>query len=170
MRFYIFCFCFVRVFTSEVLVSDEFFFRSLMARNYQLRAARSLETSGGRRLLDPGTAVSTACSGTCTTDSTGNYCTRSITSDTSTGIFTGSITTNQCPKYAGAYQFNGVKDNNLPVDQSLPSCVKFTFPVSGYTGPKAAPLRNGMGFTISGGEVIYGPLDAGFTLGQVTIK
>jgi hypothetical protein len=160
--------CFVRVFTSEVLVSDEFFFRSLMARNYQLRAARSLETSGGRRLLDPGTAVSTACSMACTTAGTGNYCTRSLSLDTTTGIFTGSITTNQCPNHAGAYQFNGVKDNL--VGAATASCITFTVPVSGYSGPKAAPLLNGIGYTISGGEVLYGPMDAGFTVGQVTTK
>jgi len=88
--------------------------------------------------------------------------------DTTTGIFTGSITTNQCPNHAGAYQFNGVKDNL--VGAATASCITFTVPVSGYSGPKAAPLLNGIGYTISGGEVLYGPMDAGFTVGQVTTK
>ena len=165
LRFFLSCLCFVRVFTSEILLSDDYVFRSLMARSYQVRAARALQPTTSV----PGTATATTCtSSTCTTSGGGNYCTRSLTLDTTTGIFTGSITTNQCPNHAGAYQFNGVKDNL--VGAATASCITFTVPVSGYSGPKAAPLLNGIGYTISGGEVLYGPMDAGFTVGQVTTK
>jgi len=169
----LFSLCFVRVFTSEILLSDDYVFRSLMARSYQVRAARALQPPGGGSGTSttsvPGTATATTCtSSTCTTSGGGNYCTRSLTLDTTTGIFTGSITTNQCPNHAGAYQFNGVKDNL--VGAATASCITFTVPVSGYSGPKAAPLLNGFGYTISGGEVLYGPMDAGFTVGQVTTK
>ena len=169
--------CFVRILTSEILLSDDYVFRSLMARSYQVRAARALQPpppggggggGGGMMGTTPGITTSTACSGTCTTIGGGNYCTRSLTLDTTTGIFTGSITTNQCPNHAGAYQFNGVKDNLISA--AAASCVTFTVPVSGYSGPKATPRRLGIGFTISGGEVLYGPMDAGFTVGQVTTK
>ena len=169
LRFFLSCLCFVRVFTSEILLSDDYVFRSLMARSYQVRAARALQPPGGGGGTSPGTATATTCtSSTCTTSGGGNYCTRSLTLDTTTGIFTGSITTNQCPNHAGAYQFNGVKDNLISA--AAASCVTFTVPVSGYSGPKATPLRLGIGFTISGGEVLYGPMDAGFTVGQVTTK
>ena len=74
--------------------------------------------------------------------------------------------TNGCPNHAGAYQFNGVQDAGVPL--SVASCIKQTIPASGYTAPPiAAPLRGVIGYTISGGEEIFGPMDNGFALGQV---
>jgi hypothetical protein len=83
-------------------------------------------------------------------------------------VFSGSLTTNGCPNHAGAYQYNGVLDARVPAASA--SCQTWTLPVSGYVAgaAKAAPLRSSIGYTISGGEAIYGPMDAGFTLGQVT--
>jgi hypothetical protein len=117
--------------------------------------------------LAPGAVAATSCgTAACTTDGGGNYISRSLTLDTSNGIFSGSLTTNGCPNHAGAYQYQGVKD--LRVFASAASCQTWTLPVTGYAAlPKAAPLRGSIGYTISGGESLYGPMDAGFTLGQV---
>ena len=46
-------------------------------------------------------------------------------------------------------------------------CYQTTLPASGYTGgATAAPLRGAVGYTLAGVN-IYGPMDAGFTAGQV---
>jgi hypothetical protein len=99
----------------------------------------------------------------------GNYCVRNLTLNTDTGVFSGSLVTNACPNHAGAYEYGGVRDANVPAASA--SCQKWTLPVAAYVAsagsPKAAPLRLGIGYTISGGETIYGPMDAGFTAGQV---
>jgi hypothetical protein len=93
---------------------------------------------------------------------------RSLTLNTATGVFSGSLTTNACPNHAGAYEYGGVRDARVPAPAT--ACQTWTLPVSGYVAgvPTAAPLRSAIGYAISGGEAIYGPMDAGFTLGQVT--
>ena len=46
-------------------------------------------------------------------------------------------------------------------------CYQTSLPASGYTGgATAAPLRGAVGYTLAGVN-IYGPMDAGFTAGQV---
>jgi hypothetical protein len=99
----------------------------------------------------------------------GNYCVRNLTLNAETGVFSGSLVTNACPNHAGAYEYNGVRD--VLVRAASASCQKWTLPVAAYAAaagsPKAAPLRSGIGYTISGGETIYGPMDAGFAVGQV---
>ncbi len=161
--------------SGATLYSDEFIMHKILTRSRQVTAARQLQPpppggggTGGGTASSPGTATATTCSSvtTCAKDGSNNYMSRTITYSTSTGIFTGSLTTNTCPNHAGAWTYNGVLDTLVP--SMTASCIKFTFPVTGYTGPVAAPLLNSIGFTVSGGEYIYGPMDAGFTLGQVT--
>ena len=59
------------------------------------------------------------------------------------------------------------------INAGAASCISQTLPAPGFTAPStsgtavAAPLRSVIGYSISGGENIYGPMDAGFTLGQV---
>jgi hypothetical protein len=86
---------------------------------------------------------------------------------TATGTFSGSFVTNGCPNHIGAYQYGGVLDASVPVSGA--NCISQTIPAPDFSAspPIAAPLRGVIGYTISGGESIYGPMDAGFTLGQV---
>ena len=124
---------------------------------------------GGGGGLAPGAVSSTTCPAfTCTTAGGGNYITRSLTLNPATGVFSGSLTTNACPNHAASYQYSGVLDAKVPA--ATATCQTWTLPVTGYAAgtPTAAPLRMSIGYTISGGEAIYGPMDAGFTLGQVT--
>ena len=166
------------------LLSDEHVIRALLNNGRRAAQSRALPGPpgggggppggggggpGGGNSLSPGAAADTSCtSSTCTTSGGGNF--MNITAlkyDATTGVFSGSLVTNTCPNHAGAYKYNGVLDTN--VGAASASCQKFTLPVSGYTAGTltAAPLRLGIGYTISGGELIYGPMDAGFTAGQV---
>lgn len=159
---------------AATLFSDEFIMHGILTRSRHVTAARQLQRGppgggpGGGGASSPGTATATTCSSvtTCAKDGSNNYISRTIEYSTTTGIFTGSLTTNTCPNHAGAWTYNGVLDTLVP--SMTASCIKFTFPVTGYTGPVAAPLLNSVGFTITGGEMVYGPMDAGFTLGQIT--
>ena len=164
------------------LLSDDYLLHALLHEGVA-RRARALQPGGGPppggggggggggpgSSLAPGAVSSTTCPAyTCTTAGGGNYMTRSLTLNTATGVFSGSLTTNGCPNHAGAYQYSGVLDARVPAASA--SCQTWTLPVSGYVAgvATAAPLRSSIGYTISGGEAIYGPMDAGFTLGQVT--
>ena len=127
---------------------------------------------GGGAALPDGASVSTSCpSSKCERTSTsvsGNYMSRTnLTYDSSTGKFSGTLITNGCPNHVGAYHFDGVYDKNVPVSSAV--CISQTIPASSkYTTlPLATPLRGVIGVTISGGEHLYGPMDAGFTVGQV---
>jgi hypothetical protein len=127
---------------------------------------------GGGAALPEGASISTICGTTsCTRTSTsisGNFMSRAgLTYNTSNGKFNGTLVTNGCPNHVEAYHFNGVFDAMVPV--SNPVCISQTIPASStYTTlPVAAPLRGVIGVTISGGEHLYGPMDAGFTVGQV---
>ena len=85
---------------------------------------------------------------------------------TATGTFSGSFISNGCASHAGAYEYGGVRDTRVPAGTA--NCIQQTIPAPGYTSPPAAaPLRSIIGYSISGGENIYGPMDAGFTLGMV---
>jgi len=175
------------------LVSDDYLLRAILRDGAGRRAARMLQPppppgggsgggppgggggppggggGGGMSSLAPGAVSSSTCtSSTCTTAGGGNYISRNLTLDSATGVFSGSLTTNVCPNHAAAYHYSGVLDARVPA--ATARCQTWTLPVSGYVAgtPTAAPLRSAIGFTISGGEHIYGPMDAGFTLGQVT--
>jgi hypothetical protein len=113
----------------------------------------------------PGSAGSSICvpsTGTCSTSGASSYLTRSLAYSTTTGIFSGSITTNQCPHSGDAWTYDGVFASGTSVTAS---CVVQTIP--SYTLlPAAAPLRARVGIAIRGGENIYGPMDSGVSQGQ----
>ncbi len=148
---------------AETLISDEFLLRVLLKTG----AASQARNDAARRLVNgppgagvvttPGAVAATTCIGTCTKTggvNSGNYMTRTLTQD-SKGIFSGTLTTNACPNHAGSYQYGGVTD--AKVSASTAVCQTWTLPVTGYTTfPIAAPLRGSIGYTISGGESIYG--------------
>jgi hypothetical protein len=89
----------------------------------------------------------------CALDGSSNYVNRSLTY--LNGKFSGTIKTNLCPNKA------------LPVGNPAPSpsCNEQTYPAT-TTAPTAAGLLGRVGMSISGGVNIYGPFEAGFTLGQ----
>ena len=175
----------VVVLTSAALVSDEYAMNVLMHNQRQISYARRLQgpppppggggvgPPGGGSQLPPGASTSTLCgNAVCNRDASsisGNFMSRSgLLFDSSTGKFSGTLVTNGCPNHISAYHFNGVFDANVPV--STAQCISQTLPATGYDSlslPKAAPLRGVIGVTISGGEHLYGPMDAGFTVGQV---
>lgn len=98
----------------------------------------------------------------CANDGSSNYMNTDLKYNTMTGIFTGKITTNGCA------------DNNRwgvfgteHFGRHTANCVDIEIPLPDYkNGPKAAPLRGAVGFSISGGVNIYGPFEAGFYQGQ----
>ena len=106
-------------------------------------------------------ATATGMCGTataCTATGSAAYTTRALTFNTATGIFTGSITTNQCPHIALESTYLGVLRSTM-----LPTltCVKQCYPVPSLA-TSAAALRGPVGFTVRGGMNVYGPNDAGF--------
>jgi len=162
---------------ARALVSDEWAVRHLLNAGHASATARRLQPGpggggppggGGGAPTTSGAATSTACgTSACTTLGGGNFMSRaSLTWSTATGTFSGSFVTNGCPNHKGAYEFNGVRDALVPASGS--SCIQQTMPAPAYaTTPAAAPLRSVIGYSISGGENLYGPMDAGFTLSQV---
>ena len=172
------------------LLSDEFVLDALLHRSRAAGQAAAAAAAAARRLqpggmgpppdggmggmagppavLTPGSATSTACgTAECTTGGAGNFMSRAALSySTTTGAFSGSFVTNGCANHAAAFKFNGAFDALVPAGRA--TCIQQTLPATGYTAPPVAtPLRNVIGYTISGGEAIFGPMDNGFSLGQV---
>ena len=117
---------------------------------------------GGAQPSVSGQATSTSCTTTtCATNGSSNSKSLSLTYSTSTGIFTGTLTTNGCPNYARTY--SGAA-SSFP--GTTGSCITQTFPAPSFTStPAAAPLLSNCGYTLNGLNV-YGPFEAGFTVGQ----
>ena len=106
------------------------------------------------------TATTCGSATTCASDGSSNYHSLSLSFSTSTGIFTGTLTTNGCVNYARTY--NGAP-SSFP---STGSCITQTFPAPAFTNtPIATPLLSNIGYTLNGVN-LYGPFEAGFTLGQ----
>ena len=107
---------------------------------------------------------STNCSAVtkCSLDGTASYVFRALTYNTGSGVFTGSLTTNQCPSDPRAYSFGGVMAQG-PINNA--ECVTQTFPAVTVL-PAAANLRGAVGWSVQG-ENVYGPFDAGFMYGML---
>jgi len=139
-----------------------------------LCAAQSGGASGSAGASGSSTSSSTSyststtgCSSitTCTTSSHNyNAWSQNISFD-SNGRTNVSFTTNTCPSGANSYKYSGASVSGL---SATASCTKLTLPAAAYvsTSALASPIRNAVGFTLRGAN-IYGPMDAGFTLGQV---
>jgi hypothetical protein len=117
----------------------------------------------------PGSTAASTCGGvtSCARAGTSNYMSRSLSYDTSTGFFSGSFTSNSCPEFE-IFKFNGVAEAGQG-PQYTATCYTQPIPANGYVGvsfPRQAPTRGVSGFTISGGSDIYGPMEAGFAVGQ----
>lgn len=114
-----------------------------------------------------GQTTSTQCtvsSGSCSGAGTSNYISRSLSYSASTGLFSGTIITNQCSNNKWG-RYNG-KDYSGTMGHTA-TCVQQTFPAPAFVNtPAAASLRGPIGFSMAGGANIYGPLEAGFTAGQ----
>jgi hypothetical protein len=115
-----------------------------------------------------GTTTATGCgSTTCAAGGVGSYAAYTSISSPSdaNGVFTVNFKTNQCPVGANSNKYpNGASDNGV----ATACCVNVNLPVSTYAAanlPKAAPLRGVLGYTVYGAN-IYGPMEAGFTMGQ----
>ena len=107
----------------------------------------------GRALLagagpsTPGQVTSSSCGtvpAACTASSS-NFVSRSISSY-SNGVFTGTITTNECPTLVSTFA------------NAAPTCVTQTFPAVTGSFPQGAPLLGAVGVSL-GGMLIYGPYD-----------
>ena len=106
-------------------------------------------------IMTDGQSTSTACtitSGACSTAGSSNYINRTLSYNTATGIFSGSIITNLCPNKQSNY-FSGVLRAGVG---STAQCVKQIFPAKTYTFPAAAPLRGVVAYSMSGGASVYG--------------
>ncbi|KAI8619156.1 YHYH protein-domain-containing protein [Chytriomyces sp. MP71] len=111
-----------------------------------------------------GASSCSSVSGVCPHDGSGNYINLSgISYSTSTGMFTGNLITNLCPSSSYSnYSYSG--STLTSQGGAMASCMTTT--ISKYTGPTGAPLRQAIGYTVNG-ENIFGPMDNGFTSGQV---
>jgi hypothetical protein len=117
----------------------------------------------------PGAAVSSDCPTTdgqsCAMDGSDNYHDWDGEYDSSTGKFSGTMTTNLCSN--DEYGYCELCDPpGYMAHQHTASCVSQTFPATGYeTGPNSAPLRGRVGLSVYGVN-IYGPEEAGFGNGN----
>ncbi|KAJ3341344.1 hypothetical protein HDU91_000720, partial [Kappamyces sp. JEL0680] len=101
---------------------------------------------------------STSSTSQCASDGSSNYISRSLTYDTNTGKFSGQIVTNNCPDFIyGNYTSTTTKGG------SFPTCTTVNIPQYNSM-PTAAPLRGSIGYGITSGINIYGPMDNGFSL------
>eukprot|EP00475_Leptophrys_vorax_P014505 TRINITY_DN20819_c0_g1_i1.p1 TRINITY_DN20819_c0_g1~~TRINITY_DN20819_c0_g1_i1.p1 ORF type:complete len:404 (-),score=80.05 TRINITY_DN20819_c0_g1_i1:73-1284(-) len=116
-----------------------------------------------------GESSSSSCSinsGVCSQDGSSNSHSISLSYTSSTGMFSGSITTNQCMNHKYGY-INGTDQMHGKYFHS-PDCISQTIPAPDYkTVPAAINLRGRVGLTLSGGVNIFSPFEDGFTQGQV---
>ncbi|GMH77676.1 hypothetical protein TrST_g7558 [Triparma strigata] len=108
-----------------------------------------------------GQSTSTECavtSGTCSTDgSTNSGAIRDLIYSSTTGKFTGTITTNQCNDHERIIQGGGSAPGNNAV-----SCIQQTIPTVTGSTASAIPTLGTAALTISGGVNIYSAFEAGF--------
>jgi len=111
-----------------------------------------------------GVKSSSSCSpssGACSLDGTSNYHSSTVKLNLATGVFAGTLTTNQCSN--NHYGYCALCDPPAYVTHThQASCVSITLPSK--TGPTAAPLRGPVGWTLYGVN-IFGPEEAGFGTG-----
>jgi len=110
---------------------------------------------GGSGGTGESTATNSMCNSgtTCKNDGSTNFVERALTY--ADGKFSGSITSNLCPNKAASGMIGSA------------SCIKQTFPDPSFTTtPAAAPGLGRAGMSLSGGVNIYGPLEAGFSMGM----
>lgn len=119
----------------------------------------------GQNISVPGVEASASCSpssGSCNIQGTSNYHTSNINFNTNTGVFSGTMTTNQCSN--NHYGYCALCDPPAySTHTHQASCITVTFP--SQSGPAAAPLRGPVGYTVTGVN-IYGPEEAGFGTGR----
>lgn len=127
---------------------------------------------GGGGGGDSGSTASTDCSissGNCATDGSSNWSSKSSdwAYDSSTGKFSGVLTTNLCSN--NAYGICDKCTTQPTVRGHQADCIAQTFPAPAYdsTEAKAAPLRGRVGLSLEGVN-IYGPMEAGFTVRAAT--
>ena len=112
-----------------------------------------------------GEVTSNACTmpaGACAYDGSDNWYTRSLNYSTGTGIFSGTITTNQCANF----DYGKVASTRVG-DQHNAACITQTFPAPDYAGGvKGVPLRGRVAMSVVGGVNVYSPLDGGISTGQ----
>jgi hypothetical protein len=109
-----------------------------------------------------------ATSTVCSTDGSSNFSIDRLTYDTSTGIFSGSLVTNQCPEHAFGPKMGSMSGGGRFTGQ----CIEQQFPAPAFTAdklPAAAPLRGRVGLSLHGVN-IYGPMEAGFSAGQACTR
>lgn len=136
-------------------------FVTLLAFCFTATIINALPPAGGGGGSISGQATSTSCSTTtCASNGSSNSHSLSLTYNTTTGIFSGTLTTNGCCNYQRTY--NGVAASY----SASGTCITQTFPAPAYTStPVAAPLLSNIGYTLNGVNV-YGPFEAGFSLGS----
>jgi hypothetical protein len=125
----------------------------------------SMTTSGhGRQLTALGETVSTcpaasycgALNDTCCVPNTlvnsSATTVLSLEYNATTGVFNGSVVTNQCPAHRADYVFNGT----LSPWSLSPICVRQSFPAAAYVPPAALPAGSRIGIALRSGESIFG--------------
>lgn len=101
--------------------------------------------------------------GSCAIDGSSNYILRDLTFNKVTGKFNGTMVTNQCSQ-AKYGLHNG---ESVSAGTHSASCISQAIPAPAYAGagPNGAPLRGRIALSLYGVN-IYGPFEAGFSLGQ----
>lgn len=108
----------------------------------------------------------------CQLNGSSNYHVTQLSYDRSKGLFSGSITSNQCPEHPYGTTLGSMSGAH----GSSASCITQQFPDSRFASaalqnqPVAAPLRGRVGLSLSGGVNIYNALEAGFSAGQACIR
>jgi len=126
-------------------------------------ADREITLMSGDKLMVKGQTSSAQCEGVadhsqCEMDGSSNYHKTDLNLDVQTGIFSGTMTTNQCSN--DHYGFCALCDPPQYTDHThRASCMEQVFP--SMTGPAMALLRGPVGYTKFGVN-IYGPEEAGF--------
>jgi len=120
----------------------------------------------GSQVSVAGVEVSASCPGrdgaACSLDGSSNYHSGTIKLNTATGIFCGTLTTNQCSN--DHYGYCALCDPPAFTTHTHSArCISVTFP--SHTGPALAPLRGPVGYTKYGVN-IFGPEEAGFGTGN----
>jgi len=121
----------------------------------------------GKNITVAGVRASASCPGStnyeaCKIDGSSNYHSSTIKLNKNTGIFVGTLTTNQCSN--DHYGYCPLCDPPQYLSHTHQAfCIEVTLP--SHKGPSSAPLRGPVGYTIQGVN-IFGPEEDGFGTGM----
>jgi hypothetical protein len=121
--------------------------------------------ASGPKSVVSSTACTTKDATQCNFDGSSNFVSFNLRYNNETGVFSGTMTGNQCSNNAYGNTGNLCDGKTCGKNAHTSKCYEQTFPDASVTKlPSPTPLRGTLGYSMYG-VLIYGPFEAGFTDG-----